>query len=244
MLELFQILTVGERDDILRKIVDHSANGQSVVIVNFLNAHAVNLASSDLKFNAAIHDSDFLLRDGVAVELAMKTHGLVVGDNLNGTDFIPHMLASGFFKRLVILGSTDDVLKKAADKIKSDYKVELVGMLNGFDHDFEQYSNFACQAKCDLVLLAMGMPKQELLASFIKSNAGPQDSFCIVSGGAVLSFITGEEVRAPSIVRKVKMEWMWRMMMDPARLWRRYILGAVTFFGLLVRSMLSAKRNT
>lgn len=217
-----------------------------VATIGFLNAHAVNLAYRDVDFRRSLSNLDYLLRDGVGIELAMKVKGIPPGKNHNGTDYIPKFLRTCHGSRLVMLGSTDDILTDARHLIEKTCLVRVVGVLNGFDYTSAEYLDFIKAHKPDVILLAMGMPKQEKLAAQIKQNfeCCENMSFVVVCGGAILSFITNNEKRAPMLVRKIRLEWLWRLYRDPIRLWRRYILGGLTFCFVVLTSRRIRFSNT
>ena len=81
-----------------------------VTTIGFLNAHAVNLAYRDGDFSRSLSNLDYLLRDGVGIEVAMRVKGIHPGKNHNGTDYIPKFLCNCQGRRLVMLGRTDGIL--------------------------------------------------------------------------------------------------------------------------------------
>jgi exopolysaccharide biosynthesis WecB/TagA/CpsF family protein len=81
--------------------------------------------------------------------------------------------------------------------------------------------------------LAMGNPKQELVARIIASSV--RSPVVIVNGGAVADFLAGRFERAPLWVRRARLEWVFRLLQEPRRLWRRYLLGGVSFAWHLMR---------
>ncbi|WP_369855130.1 WecB/TagA/CpsF family glycosyltransferase [Candidatus Thalassolituus haligoni] len=208
----------------------------------FLNMHAVNICDKDSEFKEALLESDFLLRDGVGIEICMKLYGISPGENLNGTDLIPKILNSlDCEQNVVLLGSKDEVLCEAQKVIDKRFNCNVVGTLNGYEYTFNEYLEFVSKVKPSLIILAMGMPKQEKLAFFLKKNYENENGSLIISGGAILSFITGYEKRAPVFVRKLRCEWIWRLAMDPFRLWKRFVVGGMKFFLLMVIPLLKNK---
>jgi exopolysaccharide biosynthesis WecB/TagA/CpsF family protein len=201
----------------------------SVKLVSFCNAQALDLASRNEQFFSAIMNSDYILRDGIGTKLALKTLGKEIGDNLNGTDLIPKIIDYSGVKKIILFGSEDKILKKAKVLIDGIPGKEILAMANGFDFEDDYYCKLMSDFKdVDLVILAMGMPKQEVLSVKLKSAAiYNNQNTIIVNGGAILSFIAGEESRAPRLVREIGLEWVWRMLNDPSRLISRYFSNAV-----------------
>lgn len=202
---------------------------KSTTIVSFLNFHAVNISMKNNDFKMALLDSDYLYRDGVGTEVAMKAISKAPGINMNGTDLIPQIIQSGTEENLPIIlwGTEAQYLIKAKNYIeKSDGKV--LDICDGFQ-DYEHYVERLVKLDIDkgIIILAMGMPKQELLSKKLKSRfpAG----FTVVNGGAVLDFIAGKQPRAPAFMRKLKLEFLYRLTREPRRMWRRTILGGTAF---------------
>ena len=89
---------------------------------------------------------------------------------------------------------------------------------------------FIVQAKCRFTFLAVGSPQQELIAAMVEGGTG--FGLCI---GAALEFLTGDQVRAPKLLRRTGLEWAYRLASDPGRLWRRYLIEGPRVFLLAWR---------
>lgn len=193
--------------------------------IAFLNAHAFNLACQNKGFFDAILACDIVFRDGIGVKILFKLLGKSPGYNLNGTCFIPILLKEVFQNKSVALfGSTDIELTVAIQKLQSQ-GVNVVTVLDGFKEP-SAYVDHLCEHSVDVVVMAMGMPKQEVVSKVIR-EAYPNIS--TINGGAILDFISGKVERAPDWVQKLSLEWVFRLMKEPKRLFRRYIVGNVMF---------------
>jgi exopolysaccharide biosynthesis WecB/TagA/CpsF family protein len=94
-------------------------------------------------------------------------------------------------------------------------------------------ARFAVEARARFILIAVGSPQQELIAQEIQGMPGATGTaLCI---GASIDFLTGRASRAPRWVRKASLEWLHRLLSDPARLWRRYLIEGPRIFLLLWR---------
>lgn len=191
----------------------------------FVNAHAFNLAYSDPETAAAFMDADILLRDGKGMELLFKRIGLDPGLNMNGTDLIPQIL-SATRTTVAIYGTQDPWLRDGCAALATK-GIEIVSALDGFQPP-ETYVEDARKTKPGIIVLAMGMPKQEQLA--VQLRAALQDQpVLIVCGGAIIDFIGGRFARAPLWMRKLGLEWGYRLLREPRRLFGRYVIGNVRF---------------
>jgi len=203
--------------------------------VSFCNAHSVNLAYSNPQFREDLLSADLLLRDGSGVKIAMRLLGLTPGANLNGTDIIPLILKGTPRARLGIYGTQQPWLSKSAEEFGKIH--EIVAVIDGFQ-PAEIYVQSIKQEKPDIVLLGMGMPKQENVARVLSQEL---DYPClIINGGAILDFTAQRFDRAPHWMRRIGMEWFFRLVNEPKRLFGRYVIGNGTF---LIRLSLCALRQ-
>lgn len=194
-------------------------------IVSFINAHAMNLAHKNPDFYRALLDSDLLLRDGIGIQILMKSASIPAGFNANGTDLIPDILRAVRGKRLAIFGSNSDVIALCKSKLEEDgHKINLLD--HGF-HEDDYYIKKIANTDVEVIILGMGMPRQEILACKLKNEN--KRKLLIINGGAILDFMSGSINRAPLIFRKIRCEWLYRLWQEPKRLWRRYVFGNVCF---------------
>jgi alpha-1,3-mannosyltransferase len=203
--------------------------------VTFCNAHSVNLAQKDDAFAAALAKAK-VLNDGVGVDLASRLlYGEPFPANLCGTDFVPAILsASPSSLRLFLIGSAAGVGERAGEalaKLGPGHKV--VGAHHGFFAADEEEEVRATIATADpnLVLVGMGQPRQELWASRNFEHF-PAVTMCV---GALLEFAAGTVPRAPRWMRTARIEWVHRLICEPRRLWRRYLVGNVEFVARVLR---------
>jgi exopolysaccharide biosynthesis WecB/TagA/CpsF family protein len=194
-------------------------------VISFLNAHAFNLAWNDLEFADNLRRSDILLRDGIGISLLMRFLGKDPGHNMNGTDLIPLIVQACAGKRVALCGTVEPYLSRAAAMVRK-CGCEIALVIHGFA-ELEDYLQGIAEANADLVILAMGMPKQETVAfQLIQQQHNPM---LIVNGGAILDFWGNRFPRAPSVLRWLQLEWLFRLLNEPRRLWRRYLLDGMAF---------------
>ncbi len=220
---------------LIAKLVDNPV----LRVVSFLNAHAVNLAYSDGSFENALTSSDLLLRDGIGIKIACWLARRQPGLNLNGTDFIPELISAFGEQSIMLCGSRNETVNAAAMAL-NQAGVRDIFTLNGFESD-EIYVRAIRAKKPDLVVLGLGMPKQELLAQKLKTVCASAGIVCtIVNGGAIVDFMADRIRRAPLWMRHLGLEWLFRLIQEPRRLAHRYIVGNPIFLaraatGLLAR---------
>jgi hypothetical protein len=203
-------------------------------IVSFVNAHAANLGWNTPSMLESLLRSDLLLRDGIGVKLGMKAFGREPGLNMNGTDFIPRIARAYKGRRAALFGTRSPWLDTARQKLEAEGLV-VVACHDGFAEP-ETYLELAAETKPELIILAMGMPKQEDIA--VRMRERLSHPVLIVNGGAILDFLGGKVTRAPRLMRNTGLEWVYRLYLEPKRLARRYLLGIPVFFSHVVATRL------
>ncbi|WP_417688204.1 WecB/TagA/CpsF family glycosyltransferase [Roseibium sp.] len=194
------------------------------------NAHTILSALDDADYAAALRKMT-LINDGIGVNLASKyLHGYGFPDNLNGTDLIPAVLAEvGVPLRIYLLGARENEVQRARKHIEALYPLHtVVGARNGYfsDPDIPSVCDEISNAKADLLLVAMGNPRQE---KFIVENRALINSTVAIGVGALFDFMSGSVVRAPQVVQALGLEWLFRLVQEPRRLFKRYVVGIPRF---------------
>lgn len=209
--------------------------------VTFLNAHNANVACSDPEFADAL--SDFLvLPDGVGVDIAGRLlYGAAFPANLNGTDFVPAFLRSTNVPLSVgLLGATRRNAEAAAAALAAlAPQHSFVVIHDGFFGKDEQPKVLGRLAavRPDILLVAMGVPRQEF---WIDRYITERHCTLPIAVGALLDFLSGAVPRAPSWMRRLRLEWLFRLFVEPGRLWRRYVVGNPLFLARVLRQRLLA----
>lgn len=207
----------------------------------FVNAHTLNLAYSDPDYRSTLNSADFVLNDGIGVEIAARLFGVRFHENLVGTNFLPKLcaLAQDRHFSLFLLGSKPGVAESAATRLQASFPgLEVVGTHHGyFGQEEGRRVIRAIQQACpDILLVGFGNPLQE---KWIVRHQGELGIPLCVGVGAFIDFAAGRIRRAPHWARRARMEWLFRLILEPRRLWRRYILGNPKFLWRVFRARLS-----
>jgi len=165
------------------------------------------------------------LRDGSGMAILFRRLGLEPGLNMNGTDFIPKLLAAFKGRRVAFWGTEEPFLANAVQRSEAIFAVNIVSAHHGFA-PVDTYISLARQFQPELVVLGMGMPKQEAVAARLAVSGVP---CLVVCGGAILDFLGGKVTRAPQWVRRLGCEWVFRLLGEPKRLFKRYVVGNPKF---------------
>lgn len=209
----------------VQRLLDELQQPRGCTRVGFVNAHAMNLAASSAEYHAALASLDLLLRDGSGMAILLRRLGLPVGLNMNGTDFIPRLLEAYRGRKVAFWGTAEPFLGQAARRAEAQFGVRVVSCAHGFDA-LDHYLELAQRERPELIVLGMGMPKQEQLAQRLAERGEP---CVVVCGGAILDFLGDKVSRAPRWVRGLGCEWAYRLLLEPRRLFGRYVLGNPLF---------------
>lgn len=177
----------------------------------------------------------FLVGDGVALDAAAKLlFGRRFRENMNGTDFTPHLLTcldpdTGVF----LLGASPDTVAGAAAAFSRTAPVRIAGTLDGYSMWQDEAATLARirDARPQVLLVALGNPLQE---EWILRNADALDVPLIMGVGALFEFVAGTKPRAPEALRRLRLEWAHRLALEPQRLAGRYTIGIARFFAAVV----------
>lgn len=207
------------------------------VLINTINAHSYNIAQEDQLFADSLSKCDYLLPDGVSILLACKLLRLNDGSmqRCPGWDlFCTEMeKLNKIGGSVLFMGSSEKVLGLIKEKALVDYpNLQVHTYSPPFKKEFSDEDNKAIineinSVNPDLLWIGMTAPKQE---KWIYSHWNELDIHCHVGSiGAVFDFYAGTVARAPFSWQKYGLEWLYRLLENPRRMWRRYILGNPLF---------------
>ncbi|MGX8010050.1 WecB/TagA/CpsF family glycosyltransferase [Mesorhizobium sp. ORM8.1] len=208
--------------------------------VSFLNAHNANIAYTDPTFAEALEDF-LILPDGVGVDIAAKLlYGAPFPSNLNGTDFIPAFLkASSRPLTVGLLGATRVNAEAASAKLSAlATQHKFVVIHDGYFSAAQEPEivERIARLRPDILLVAMGVPRQEM---WIERHIDARHCTLPIAVGALLDFLSGTVPRAPPWLRRLRLEWLFRLWIEPGRLWRRYVVGNPVFLWRVFKQRLT-----
>jgi alpha-1,3-mannosyltransferase len=224
--------------------IDAHYSAKTPTIVAFANANALNVAAVDERFRSVLKCC-LVMNDGIGVDAASRIlFGSRFPQNLNGTDFTPHyfQLTRNNY-RIFFLGGSSGVAERAAARLIAlcNGKHQIAGCQNGYSRDGDTMGIVAkiLASRADVLLVAMGNPLQELWLAKNLKTTGCRLGFGV---GALFDFLSGDVARAPPWMRTARLEWLYRLAREPARLSRRYIIGNPVFLMRVFGQWLSGAR--
>jgi exopolysaccharide biosynthesis WecB/TagA/CpsF family protein len=222
------LVNTGSGAALLAAVGDHLDRGEGFAVATLNLDHLVKLRSS-AAFRAAYAAQTHVVADGKPVVWLRRLAGLPV-DLAPGSELVQPLMALAAARGVPVgfLGATEATLATAAERLERAHPglrvVARIAPPYGFDPEgpgADAALDALAASGARLVMLALGAPKQEVLAARALARV-PGCGF--VSVGAGLDFVAGSQTRAPLWVRRMAMEWLWRMLSDPRRLTKRYML--------------------
>jgi N-acetylglucosaminyldiphosphoundecaprenol N-acetyl-beta-D-mannosaminyltransferase len=231
-------------EEVVQKIKTSVLSKEKTKIA-FINADCVNIASKTQQYKDNVNNMDLALIDGAGIRIAGKLLHQPVKDNVNGTDLFPKLcqLLNEINGSIYLLGAKPGVADKVAEWIvRHCPAVKVKGVQHGYypDADTQEVINRINAAKPDVLLVAMGAPKQE---AWITQHMQALDVTVAMSVGGLFDFYSGNIPRAPYWMRKRGLEWVYRLYQEPGRMWQRYLIGNAVFLGRVLYEMISIKKS-
>lgn len=220
--------------------------GDRKLMVNTINTYSYTVAQRDYSFEKALSSSDVLLPDGIGIVWASRLFKKAksLKKRITGWDLFTHEMErldkSGGGK-CFFMGSSDQVLEKIKLKAAEQYpSISVETYSPPYRDEFSNDENDAMvkainDANPDLLWIGMSAPKQE---KWLARNWDKLNIHCHAGSiGAVFSFFAGTEKRAPKAWCSLGLEWFYRFIHDPKRLWPRYITGNIRFLSLIASEL-------
>ena len=222
---------------IMESINQLKALPQGKLLINTINAHSYNTALKDPLFAKALMKGDALIPDGASIVKVCKWLKMQSQprERIAGWDLFVFEMNRLNEKggRCMFMGSSEKVLALIKQRAAVDYpNLEVVAYSPPYKPEFSQEDNAAIvaainEANPDLLWIGMTAPKQE---KWIYSNWQKLNIHCHVGTiGAVFDFFAGTTERAPLWWQQHSLEWLYRLIKEPKRMWRRYLIGNVLF---------------
>ncbi len=225
---------------LLARIEQHIHQRDRVVIAN-VNVHAMNIACRLPWFRDFLNQSALVFCDGAGVQLGARLLGHTLPQRMTYADWTWDLAARAAQEgwTLFFVGARPDIAAQAAARLRARYPgLRSVGTQHGyFDQTPGTPANEAVllainSARPDILIVGFGMPAQE---HWLWHNAHRIDARVLLTGGAVFDYVSGSVRRGPAWMTDNGLEWLARLVFEPRRLWRRYLLGNPLFLWRVLR---------
>ncbi|MBR9726816.1 WecB/TagA/CpsF family glycosyltransferase [Shewanella intestini] len=212
-------------------LIHQTKNGHACAHYAFVNTDCLNIAYNNKTYRETLNHCQQVFADGSGIRLASKLLQFTLKDNVNGTDMLPLLCEQAAKEQLGIylLGAKPQVAEQAANNLQKRFQgLTISGTHDGYfdpSHS-EQLMTQINDSGAHILLVALGAPLQE---AWIAKHQAQLKVKVAVGVGGLFDFYANKVSRAPLAVRQMGMEWTWRLMQEPMRMWRRYLIGNPVF---------------
>jgi N-acetylglucosaminyldiphosphoundecaprenol N-acetyl-beta-D-mannosaminyltransferase len=227
----------------LDRIEAAAEQGPPVRVVH-VNVHGVNLAHADPAYRGVLNCAHVILNDGKGVMMGARILGTPFPEDLNGNFFTPLLLERARDKKwpVFFFGARPGVAARAAAELERQIPgLQIVGIRDGYTppgHE-EELLQAIRDSGAALLLVGLGNPRQELWLDGYLDKTGARIG---VGVGAFFDFQAGAIPRAPEWMNRMGLEWLYRLMLEPGRLWHRYVVGNPRFLLRVLKERFTGKQ--
>jgi N-acetylglucosaminyldiphosphoundecaprenol N-acetyl-beta-D-mannosaminyltransferase len=214
--------------NLIRRVEDFLASDGRYRVM-YANAHVLNTAYQDPDLRRILNTANLVYCDGVGVRLGARLTSQCPPERLTGADWIDDLCRACEKNghTLFILGGEKGVAEQATQVLRARYPGLIVaGTHPGFFNDGSAVIGAINRARPDILLVGLGTPLQE---KWIDQHFGALETPVVWAVGALVDFIAGKVPRAPRWMSDHGFEWLFRLLIEPRRMWRRYLIGNPLF---------------
>jgi len=236
-------ISIGNYNEFIKKLLNLSEiKKSSYVCVS--NVHMTIEANDNKKFLDVVNNADMTTPDGMPIAKAIKYLYGIDQDRVAGMDLMPSLIeeCAKQNKSIYLYGSTDDVLEKIIKKVKNNFESLKIDAYSPPFRELSQNEEDAIihtvnDGKYDFVFVALGCPKQE---KWMAKHKGKINS-CMIGLGGAFEVYADVKDRAPQWIQENSLEWVYRLLQDPKRLWKRYLYTNNKYILLFVKQYMKHK---
>ena len=207
--------------------------------ISFVNAHMIITAYNDKKFMNVVNNSSIAVPDGAPIAFFMRFFNKLEQNRIPGMGVIDDIINLASKKKFKVLfyGSTQSKIRLIEKKIKKHHpSLILKSIIPPFraltDTEKNKYSSIIKRYSPNLIIVFLGCPKQENWMFENRELTG-----CKLGLGGVADTFSGSISRAPALFINIGLEWFWRILKEPKRLWRRYLFTNSYFIFLFLKHL-------
>ena len=228
-------VTMSETVEAIEQMI--AADKKSDVVA--INVDVVMKIEADPYLKKIVDDADMVLVDGKPLVWISKLHGRPLKEKVSGSDLVPLLceVAAKNGYKVFIIGGKEGSAERAKQRLEEKLPdIKIVGTYAppfGFEKDdaeLERINRMISQAHPDLLITCFGCPKQE---KWIYENIEKYDAKVSICAGATVDFLAGNVTRAPRWMSEHGLEWFYRFLQEPRRMFRRYFVDDMKIIGLI-----------
>ena len=204
-----------------------------------VNAGKVVLMQENKKLEKSVLEADLINADGQAIVWAAIFLGKFLPTRVAGIDLMEKLIEKSFENsyRCFFFGAKEDIVSKVVEKYSKLYSKSIIaGYRNGFFNSNEEKDivEEIIHSRANILFVAMSSPKKEIFLNKFKLQL--KDINFIMGVGGSFDVISGEIKRAPVFMQKIGLEWFYRFIQEPRRMWKRYLIGNTKFIYLVMKN--------
>jgi N-acetylglucosaminyldiphosphoundecaprenol N-acetyl-beta-D-mannosaminyltransferase len=232
-------VSLGTWSSFVNKIVQLSKDNKSSSYVCLANSHMMVEAHKHADFKSILDNADIIAPDGKPLTWGLKLIHGISQQRIAGMELLPRLLKDAELNKVPVFfyGGTELMKVKAKDYLSQEYPLLS---LSGFvsppfrklsDSEEEEYIRMINDSGARLLFVVLGCPKQEKWMASMKGRI----SVCMVGIGGALPVMIGMQKRAPEWMQQYGLEWFYRLIQEPKRLFKRYLVTNTLFIILLAK---------
>lgn len=230
--------------EFIRTVVNDAASRPGAappMLISYLNAWCSNVAARNPDYAFLLRQADCIYADGQAIVWASRLLGSPLPERVNAADFILQFCREAAARdvSLYLLGGPPGIASAAADTFRrAAPALRILGAESGYfagPPEEEEALRRIASAGPDILIVGMGVPLQEKWVARHLPRLAARTVWCV---GAMFEYHAGYRSRAPVWVRQAGLEWAFRLVLEPRRLWRRYIVGNSIFVARVLAARL------
>ena len=221
-------------------LIDKAIISKSQIHHTVINAGKVVSMQDDAELLKSVIEADLINADGQSIIWAAKLLGLMIPERVAGIDLMEKLVEKSYKDnyKCFFFGAEDKVVKEVVRKYSLKYSKNIIaGFRNGFyeKNDEKIIVNQIKESNPDFLFVAITSPKKEIFLNKYKEEL-KNISFIMGVGGS-FDVISGKTKRAPVFMQKLGLEWFYRFLQEPQRMWKRYLFGNIQFMYLVVKNI-------
>jgi len=236
--ELFNVdvdcLTMEETTE----VIDQAISEHRQIVHNCINANKVVLMARDRVLYESVKNADLVSADGQAIVWASRLFKRPLPLRVPGIDLMDNLIDIAFKKnyKIYFFGATQEIVEKVVEIYTLKYSSDLIaGFRNGYFSREEEpeIAREINRSGCSILFVAIPSPQKESFISQYRQKMS--DVYVLMGVGGSLDVIAGKVKRAPRWMQDNGLEWLFRLIQEPRKMWRRYLIGNFRFLYLVYR---------
>lgn len=218
-------------------IVEEYVKNKEPLHLMGVNADKINMMGKNPRLKEIVNNCGIINADGASVVLASKFLKKELPERVAGIDLMEELISLSAQKgyKVYFLGAKQEVVEETAKVLKGKYSdLEVVGIRNGYfkEEDWLSVCDEIKEANPDFVFVGITSPLKEYIVDFMQKQGLP---FVFMGVGGSFDVISGKIPRAPKWMQRCNLEWLFRVIQEPRRLFKRYFVGNLEFVGSVIK---------